>query len=174
MHKTCNILNYFTFFGQQSKDGIFWISWQDCQIHFPFIYVCRIYSPEMCYSVHEKWCGYSAWGCQDYESWHQNPKFRLRATGPEASIPIHVFLTLKHVYIHVDIYDWLSSASYCRPYLINLLFFWKHFCQSVGFSRKSNGFRKFQSSHCSALFYIGLRKLKIRIRFYLSMTMYRE
>ncbi|WOL02903.1 calpain-type cysteine protease ADL1 isoform X1 [Canna indica] len=78
----------------QSKDGIFWMSWQDFQIHFRSIYVCRIYPPEMRYSVHGQWRGYSAGGCQDYESWHQNPQFRLRATGPEASFPIHVFITL--------------------------------------------------------------------------------
>ncbi|KAG6476656.1 hypothetical protein ZIOFF_065901 [Zingiber officinale] len=78
----------------QSKDGIFWMSWQDFQIHFRSIYVCRIYPPEMHYSVHGQWRGYSAGGCQDYESWHQNPQFRLKATGPEASFPIHVFITL--------------------------------------------------------------------------------
>nr|XP_009403924.1 PREDICTED: calpain-type cysteine protease ADL1 isoform X1 [Musa acuminata subsp. malaccensis] len=115
----------------QSKDGIFWMSWQDFQIHFRSIYVCRIYPPEMRYSVHGQWRGYSAGGCQDYESWHQNPQFRLRATGPEASFPIHVFITLT---------------------------------QGVSFSRKSNAFRNFQSSHDSSLFYIGMRILKTRGR----------
>ncbi|KAL2239163.1 UNVERIFIED_CONTAM: Calpain-type cysteine protease DEK1, partial [Sesamum indicum] len=78
----------------QAKDGIFWMSWQDFQIHFRSIYVCRVYPPEMRYSVHSQWRGYSAGGCQDYETWHQNPQFRLRATGPDASLPIHVFITL--------------------------------------------------------------------------------
>ncbi|CAM8889204.1 unnamed protein product [Rhodiola kirilowii] len=78
----------------QSKEGIFWMSWQDFQIHFRSIYVCRIYPPEMCYSVHGQWRGFSAGGCQDYSSWHQNPQFRLTATGPDASAPIHVFMTL--------------------------------------------------------------------------------
>lgn len=78
----------------QSKDGIFWMSWQDFQIHFRSIYVCRVYPPEMRYSVHGQWRGYSAGGCQDYESWHQNPQFRLRAMDHEASLPIHVFITL--------------------------------------------------------------------------------
>ncbi|KAL5976765.1 Calpain-type cysteine protease dek1 [Asimina triloba] len=78
----------------QAKDGIFWMSWQDFQIHFRSIYVCRVYPPEMRYSVHGQWRGYSAGGCQDYDTWHQNPQYRLRATGPEASFPIHVFITL--------------------------------------------------------------------------------
>ncbi|KAF6155138.1 hypothetical protein GIB67_019664, partial [Kingdonia uniflora] len=78
----------------QSKDGIFWMSWQDFQIHFRSIYVCRIYPPEMRYSAHGKWRGYSAGGCQDYDTWNQNPQFRLRATGSDASSPIHVFITL--------------------------------------------------------------------------------
>ncbi|GAB2286981.1 Calpain-type cysteine protease dek1 [Dionaea muscipula] len=78
----------------QSKEGIFWMSWQDFQIHFRSIYVCRVYPPEMRYSVHGQWRGYSAGGCQDYDSWHQNPQFRLRANGPDASLPIHVFITL--------------------------------------------------------------------------------
>uniref|UniRef100_A0A2P2KJ11 Calpain-type cysteine protease DEK1 n=1 Tax=Rhizophora mucronata TaxID=61149 RepID=A0A2P2KJ11_RHIMU len=81
----------------QSKDGIFWMSWQDFQIHFRSIYVCRVYPPEMRYSVHGQWRGYSAGGCQDYSSWNQNPQFRLRATGPDASLPIHVFITLTQV-----------------------------------------------------------------------------
>nr|GMD20747.1 calpain-type cysteine protease DEK1 [Ipomoea batatas] len=57
----------------QAKDGIFWMSWQDFQIHF------------------------SAGGCQDYDTWHQNPQFRLRARGADASLPIHVFITLTQV-----------------------------------------------------------------------------
>ena len=82
---------------EQSMDGIFWMSWQDFQIHFRSIYVCRVYPPEMRYSVHGQWRGYSAGGCQDYASWNQNPQFRLRATGPDASLPIHVFITLTQV-----------------------------------------------------------------------------
>ncbi|KAJ4971714.1 hypothetical protein NE237_004813 [Protea cynaroides] len=113
----------------QSKDGIFWMSWQDFQIHFRSIYVCRIYPPEMHYSVHGQWRGYSAGGCQDYDTWHQNPQFRLRASGPEASFPIHVFITLT---------------------------------QGVSFSRKTAGFRNYQSSHDSMMFYIGMRILKTR------------
>ncbi|KAF8395994.1 hypothetical protein HHK36_017605 [Tetracentron sinense] len=113
----------------QSKDGIFWMSWQDFQIHFRSVYVCRVYPPEMHYSVHGQWRGYSAGGCQDYDTWHQNPQFRLRATGPEASSPIHVFITLT---------------------------------QGVSFSRKTAGFRNYQSSHDSMMFYIGMRILKTR------------
>ncbi|WCJ28805.1 calpain-type cysteine protease family [Euphorbia peplus] len=115
----------------QSKDGIFWMSWQDFQIHFRSIYVCRVYPPEMRYSVHGQWRGYSAGGCQDYASWNQNPQFRLRATGPDASLPIHVFITLT---------------------------------QGVSFSRTSAGFRNYQSSHDSMMFYIGMRILKTRGR----------
>ncbi|OMO61416.1 hypothetical protein CCACVL1_23541 [Corchorus capsularis] len=115
----------------QSKDGIFWMSWQDFQIHFRSIYVCRVYPPEMRYSVHGQWRGYSAGGCQDYNSWHQNPQFRLRATGPDASYPIHVFITLT---------------------------------QGVSFSRTVAGFRNYQSSHDSMMFYIGMRILKTRGR----------
>ncbi|XP_039143168.1 calpain-type cysteine protease ADL1 [Dioscorea cayenensis subsp. rotundata] len=115
----------------QSKDGIFWMSWQDFQIHFRSIYICRVYPPEMRYSVHGQWRGYSAGGCQDYDSWHQNPQFRLKATGPEASFPIHVFITLT---------------------------------QGVSFSRKTTGFRNYQSSHDSMMFYIGMRILKTRGR----------
>ncbi|MBA0851502.1 hypothetical protein Goshw_020885 [Gossypium schwendimanii] len=115
----------------QSKDGIFWMSWQDFQIHFRSIYVCRVYPPEMRYSVHGQWRGYSAGGCQDYNSWHQNPQFRLRASGPDASYPIHVFITLT---------------------------------QGVSFSRTAAGFRNYQSSHDSQMFYIGMRILKTRGR----------
>ncbi|XVF19144.1 hypothetical protein REPUB_Repub11eG0083700 [Reevesia pubescens] len=115
----------------QSKDGIFWMSWQDFQIHFRSIYVCRVYPPEMRYSVCGQWRGYSAGGCQDYNSWHQNPQFRLRASGPDASYPIHVFITLT---------------------------------QGVSFSRTAAGFRNYQSSHDSLMFYIGMRILKTRGR----------
>ncbi|CAK9135390.1 unnamed protein product [Ilex paraguariensis] len=115
----------------QSKDGIFWMSWQDFQIHFRSIYVCRVYPPEMRYSVHGQWRGYSAGGCQDYDTWHQNPQFRVRATGPDASFPIHVFITLT---------------------------------QGVSFSRTTAGFRNYQSSHDSMMFYIGMRILKTRGR----------
>ncbi|PON98045.1 Peptidase C2, calpain family [Trema orientale] len=116
---------------KQSKDGIFWMSWQDFQIHFRSIYVCRVYPPEMRYSVHGQWRGYSAGGCQDYDTWHQNPQFRLRATGTDASFPIHVFITLT---------------------------------QGVSFSRTVAGFRNYQSSHDSMMFYIGMRILKTRGR----------
>lgn len=115
----------------QSKEGIFWMSWQDFQIHFRSIYVCRVYPPEMRYSVHGQWRGYSAGGCQDYDTWHQNPQFRLRATGADASVPIHVFITLT---------------------------------QGVSFSRTAAGFRNYQSSHNSTMFYIGMRILKTRGR----------
>ncbi|KAJ1405412.1 Peptidase C2, calpain, catalytic domain [Sesbania bispinosa] len=115
----------------QSKDGIFWMSWQDFQIHFRSIYICRIYPSEMRYSVHGQWRGYSAGGCQDYDTWHQNPQFRLTVTGQDASFPIHVFITLT---------------------------------QGVGFSRTTAGFRNYQSSHDSQMFYIGMRILKTRGR----------
>ncbi|VFQ77346.1 unnamed protein product [Cuscuta campestris] len=115
----------------QAKDGIFWMSWQDFQIHFRSIYVCRVYPPEMRYSVHGQWRGCSAGGCQDYDTWHQNPQFCLKARGPDASLPIHVFITLT---------------------------------QGVSFSRTAAGFRNYQSSHDSMLFYIGMRILKTRGR----------
>lgn len=54
-------------------------------------------------SVHGQWRGYSAGGCQDYDTWHQNPQFRLRATGPDASFPIHVFITLTQVNFPYDL-----------------------------------------------------------------------
>ncbi|RDX80632.1 Calpain-type cysteine protease DEK1, partial [Mucuna pruriens] len=116
---------------QVSKDGIFWMSWQDFQIHFRSIYICRIYPSEMRHSVHGQWRGYSAGGCQDYDTWNQNPQFRLTATGQDASFPIHVFITLT---------------------------------QGVGFSRTKAGFRNYQSSHDSLMFYIGMRILKTRGR----------
>lgn len=78
----------------QAKDGIFWMSWEDFQINFRSIYVCRVYPDEMRHSVHGQWRGCSAGGCQDYDTWHQNPQFRLKAVGPDARIPIHVFVTL--------------------------------------------------------------------------------
>lgn len=115
----------------QSKEGIFWMSWQDFQIHFRNIYICRVYPPEMRYSVHSQWRGYSAGGCQDYETWNQNPQFRMKATGHDASVPLHVFITLT---------------------------------QGVSFSRTSAGFRNYQSSHDSMMFYIGMRILKTRGR----------
>ena len=101
-----NCLNFVLL--EQSKDGIFWMSWQDFQIHFRSIYVCRIYPPEMRYSVHGQWRGYSAGGCQDYETWNQNPQFRLRAIGSDASLPIHVFITLTQVSLVID----LQSSLY--------------------------------------------------------------
>lgn len=113
----------------QSKEGIFWMCWQDFQIHFRSIYVCRVYPPEMRYSMHGQWRGYTAGGCQDYDTWHQNPQFRIRAVGQDASLPIHVFITLT---------------------------------QGVSFSRTSAGFRNYQSSHDSSMFYIGMRILKTR------------
>lgn len=115
----------------RARDGIFWMSWQDFQIHFRSIYVCRVYPPEMRYSVHGQWRGYSAGGCQDYDTWHQNPQFRIRATGSDASCPIHVFITLT---------------------------------QGVSFSRTTAGFRNYQSSHDSMMFYIGMRIIKTRGR----------
>eukprot|EP01018_Ginkgo_biloba_P017061 Gb_09128 [translate_table: standard] len=78
----------------QAQDGVFWMSWQDFQLHFRSIYVCRVYPPEMRYSVHGQWRGCSAGGCQDYDTWHQNPQFRLKSVGPDAGLPIHVFVTL--------------------------------------------------------------------------------
>lgn len=85
------------------------MSWQDFQIHFRSIYVCRVYPPEMRYAVHGQWRGYSAGGCQDYASWNQNPQFRLRATGSDASFPIHVFITLTQVHVHGSFQILLSS-----------------------------------------------------------------
>ncbi|XP_075633983.1 calpain-type cysteine protease DEK1-like [Castanea sativa] len=62
---------------KHSKDGIFLMSWQDFQIHFRSIYVCRVYPPEMRYYVYGQWRCYSAGGCQDYDTWHQNPQLRF-------------------------------------------------------------------------------------------------
>ncbi|KAL3697653.1 hypothetical protein R1sor_011729 [Riccia sorocarpa] len=78
----------------QAADGVFWMSWQDFQLHFRSLYVCRIYPPEMRYSVRGQWRSSSAGGCQDYDTWHQNPQFHLKAIGPDARSPIHVFVTL--------------------------------------------------------------------------------
>ncbi|CAM6110257.1 unnamed protein product [Calypogeia fissa] len=78
----------------QAEDGVFWMSWQDFQLHFRSLYVCRIYPPEMRYSVRGQWRSSSAGGCQDCDTWHQNPQFRLKAVGPDARQPIHVFVTL--------------------------------------------------------------------------------
>ncbi|PHT33233.1 Calpain-type cysteine protease DEK1 [Capsicum baccatum] len=108
----------------QANDGSFWMSWQDFQIHFRSTYVCRVYPPEIRYSIHGQWRGYSAGGCQDYDIWHQNPQYRLRASGPDVSLPIH----------------------------------------GVSFSRTTVGFRNYQSSHDSMMFYIGMRILKTRGR----------
>ncbi|KAK6936992.1 Peptidase C2, calpain, catalytic domain [Dillenia turbinata] len=127
-HKLVQIRNPWA---NESKDGIFWMSWQDFQIHFRSIYVCRVYPAEMRYSVHGQWRGYTAGGCQDYDTWNQNPQFRLRAIGPDASYPIHVFITLT---------------------------------QGVSFSRTTAGFKNYQSSHDSMMFYIGMRILKTRGR----------
>lgn len=79
----------------------------------------------MRYSVHGQWRGYSAGGCQDYDTWHQNPQFRLRATGPDASLPIHVFITLTQVneYILRFTCSWLAKVhSY---HCINVVFIYR-------------------------------------------------
>ncbi len=73
------------------------MSWQDFQLHFRSLYVCRIYPPEMRYSVRGQWRGPTAGGCQDFDTWHLNPQFHLKAVGPDARIPIHVFVTLTQV-----------------------------------------------------------------------------
>jgi hypothetical protein len=78
----------------QAADGVFWMSWQDFQLHFRSLYVCRIYPPEMRYSVRGQWRGPTAGGCQDFDTWHLNPQFHLKAVGPDARVPIHVFVTL--------------------------------------------------------------------------------
>lgn len=134
------------------------MSWQDFQIHFRSIYVCRVYPPEMRYTVPGQWRGYSAGGCQDYDSWHQNPQFRLRATGPDAGNPIHVFITLTQVF---------SIALFCscvnilkQPLNILISFFCCIVCQGVSFSKKASGFKNYQSSHDCLMFYIGMRILK--------------
>lgn len=73
------------------------MSWQDFQLHFRSLYVCRIYPPEMKYSVRGQWRGSTAGGCQDFDTWHLNPQFHLKAVGPDARNPIHVFVTLTQV-----------------------------------------------------------------------------
>eukprot|EP00250_Pteridium_aquilinum_P020316 c24782_g3_i2 orf=517-6945(-) len=81
-------------YSPQAQDGVFWMSWEDFQIHFCSIYVCRIYPPEMRYSIRGQWRSHTAGGCQDYYSWHLNPQFRLKAVGPDSRHAIHVFITL--------------------------------------------------------------------------------
>lgn len=81
-------------YSPQAQDGVFWMSWEDFQIHFCSIYVCRIYPPEMRYSIRGQWRSHTAGGCQDYYSWHLNPQFRLKAIGPDSRHAIHVFITL--------------------------------------------------------------------------------
>lgn len=81
----------------QAADGVFWMSWQDFQLHFRSLYVCRIYPPEMKYSVRGQWRGSTAGGCQDFDTWHLNPQFHLKAVGSDAREPIHVFVTLTQV-----------------------------------------------------------------------------
>lgn len=81
-------------YSPQAANGVFWMSWQDFQLHFRSLYVCRIYPPEMKYSVRGQWRGPTAGGCQDYETWHLNPQFHLKAVGSDAREPIHVFATL--------------------------------------------------------------------------------
>ncbi|BFI07497.1 calpain-type cysteine protease DEK1 [Marchantia polymorpha subsp. ruderalis] len=78
----------------QAEDGVFWMSWQDFQLHFRSLYVCRIYPPEMRYLVRGQWRSSSAGGCQDYNTWHHNPQFHIKAVGADARQRIHVFITL--------------------------------------------------------------------------------
>ena len=96
------------------------MSWQDFQIHFRSIYVCRVYPPrpEMRYTVHSQWRGYSAGGCQDYDTWHQNPQFRLRVNGPDASLPIHVFIIINPVMI---LWCFTLECGYLKPVAAALL-----------------------------------------------------
>jgi hypothetical protein len=89
------------------------MSWQDFQIHFRSIYVCRVYPPEMRYSVHGQWRGYSAGGCQDYDSWHQNPQYRLRVIGRDTLYPVHVFITLTQVCLNLHINLRLGGLHWC-------------------------------------------------------------
>ncbi|CAN6828426.1 unnamed protein product [Brassica oleracea] len=66
-------------------------------VTYPFAlkYVCvLIMRVQQSNEVDGQWRNCSAGGCQDYSSWHQNPQFLLRATGSDASLPIHVFITL--------------------------------------------------------------------------------
>ncbi|GLJ45014.1 hypothetical protein SUGI_0947480 [Cryptomeria japonica] len=81
-------------FTPQAQGGIFWMSWQDFQLHFRSIYVCRVYPSEMRHSVHGQWRVCSAGGSQLHYTWHQNPQFRLKAVGADANSDIHVFITL--------------------------------------------------------------------------------
>lgn len=73
------------------------MAWQDFQLHFRSLYVCRIYPPEMRYAVRGQWRGPTAGGCQDFDTWHLNPQFHLKAVGPDARAPLHVFVTLTQV-----------------------------------------------------------------------------
>uniref|UniRef100_A0A0D3BN76 Calpain catalytic domain-containing protein n=1 Tax=Brassica oleracea var. oleracea TaxID=109376 RepID=A0A0D3BN76_BRAOL len=70
-------------------------------VTYPFAlkYVCvLIMRVQQSNEVDGQWRNCSAGGCQDYSSWHQNPQFLLRATGSDASLPIHVFITLTQLF----------------------------------------------------------------------------
>ncbi|GBG77348.1 hypothetical protein CBR_g23680 [Chara braunii] len=76
------------------SDGVFWMSWEDFQVHFRSVYVCRLYPPEMRKVVHGQWRGHTAGGCPNFDTWHNNPQFLLRGVGVDAHRPINVFMTL--------------------------------------------------------------------------------
>jgi hypothetical protein len=117
----------------QAADGVFWMSWQDFQLHFRSLYVCRIYPPEMRYSVRGQWRGPTAGGCQDFDTWHLNPQFHLKAVGPDARVPIHVFVTLTQVCFlsflqvitfvqYVDcVFHYFSQINCILEYLLTIL-----------------------------------------------------
>lgn len=75
----------------QPEDGIFWMAWEDFQIHFRSIYVCRTYDPKMRHIVKGEWKGPTAGGCSNFPHWHHNPQFLLKT---DEARPVHVFMTL--------------------------------------------------------------------------------
>eukprot|EP00850_Spirogloea_muscicola_P009608 SM000054S18094 [mRNA] locus=s54:393511:404012:+ [translate_table: standard] len=79
----------------QAADGIFWMAWDDFQLHFRSLYVCRLYPPNMRTVQRSRWSGTSAGGCSNFDNWHHNPQFLLKAIpGPNSRLPLHVFITL--------------------------------------------------------------------------------
>lgn len=59
----------------------------------------------------------------------------------------------------------METFSFYNTYVITVLgSFSQCYLQGVGFSRTTPGFRNYQSSHDSQLFYIGMRILKTRGR----------
>jgi hypothetical protein len=74
----------------------------------------------MCSSVHGQWQGPTTYGCQDFDTWHFNPQFHLKAIGPNALVPIHVFLTLIYVFFSLmfSCHQFCRACGQCFPWLV--------------------------------------------------------